>query len=79
MVFDPQSWFADPELELGSELPASFLRGYRSLVPAPPDLARREPVYDLMVALIYCTCMEGEELEKHVTRSLQLAKEISNM
>ena len=79
MIFDPQSWYADSEIEIGSDLPPSFCTGYRSLIPEPPDYKDRQKAYDFMVALIYCTCLEGEEFQKYKSEAINSSKEISTM
>ena len=79
MIFDPQSWYADSEIEIGSDLPPSFHKGYRSLIPEPPDSRERQKAYDFMVALIYCTCLEGEEFQKYKSEAIDLSKEINTM
>ena len=61
MIFDPQSWYADSEIEIGAELPP-FHTGYRSVIAEPSNNEERQKAYDFMVALIYCTCVKGEEL-----------------
>ena len=79
VIFDPQSWYADSEIEIGSDLPPSFCTGYRSLIPEPPDCKDRQKAYNFMVALIYCTCLEGEEFQKYKSEAINLSKEISTM
>ena len=79
VIFDPQSWYADSELELGSELPESFRRGYRKVIPEPRDHEERQKVYDFMVALIYCTCVTGEEFTKCKEQAVDLSKDISKL
>ena len=76
VVFDPQSWYGDSELEIGSELPASFHKGYRSVIPKPPDFENRQMVYDFMVSLVYCSCLTAEEFETSKNKAVKLSKQI---
>ena len=79
MIYDPQSWYADSEIEIGLELPPAFHKGYRSIIPEPCDDGNRQKVYDFMVALIYCTCLQGEEFEKYKFQAVTLSREIESV
>ncbi len=80
VVFDPQSWYSDPELELGvCDLSPGFFRGYRSVVREPRDLQQRHLVYDLMLALLYCRSGRQPEFEKHRARVVELSKDIREL
>ena len=78
-MFDPQSWYGDSEFEIGSELPDSFHKGYRSVIPKPADFENRQMVYDFMVSLIYCSCLIGEEFETNKNQAVRLSKQISEL
>ena len=80
MIFDPQSWYADSELEIiACDLPSSFHRGYRLVVTEPSDYRRRQIVYDFMLALGRHRASDSENREERKKKVLDISNRISKM
>ena len=80
MIFDPQSWYADSELEIiACDLPPSFHRGYRSVISEPLDYRRRQLVYNFMLALGRHRASDSENRQERKMKVLDLSNRISEI
>ena len=80
MIFDPQSWYADSELEIiACDLPPSFHGGYRSVISEPSDYRRKQLVYDFMLALGRHRASNSENRQERTMKVLDLSGRISKL